>query len=474
MTVLRLLFADENLDSAIDADIGLLEPRETVRKCEELVGRVRGSCCGLVEIRHVTQVSQSNSAFLPNKLPGIDPHSSGIETLTAPHDFVAFTRMLLGVSENRVIEGMVPNTDSLLRSIIQSLKLDRYPERLGMDRSGDLDPVLLATLTQEVNFLHKSVVDFLEQPEIWNILQSTAPYSFNASLSLAGASLRYIKMIPVEPDTNVDFSLVWESLVRGLNDLLLAEDFAELAIVDLLEEFDDLMYHHWRAVEGWMPRFGASLDDMKHWAHLVPSETAINGWPHGGPTYSSIFSLACRFGLKGYVKHFLEKEQSTLAQIALNRIVCDIEVPGKSSTLRANQLDILRRSLKHGADPNKKFYKGQSPWTMILWRFENHCVLQHAAVETWVDILQTLVDSGAEPNTPVLDVSTIIDGKDTHVWRSPLYLIREVLASDGKSRARDRRVRRLSDKLQAVLLKKGGKYEERDLDASTTIREGMI
>ena len=165
-------------------------------------------------------------------------------------------------------------------------------------------------------------------------------------------------------------------------------------------------------------------------------------------------------------------DAKTRLQTALNRIVWDIHLDKIPQDLCYNQIEILKLSLKKGADPNIPFHKGFSAWAAALSRCHPTDV---ASANAWADIIEAMVRGRADPNAEILDVCAIRDdANDTHDWLSPLSIIRENFRPQGKSKLEDRRIKHISDRLQAQLLEAGGKYFTRQLESSMMTRRGFF
>jgi hypothetical protein len=411
---LKLLFAiDENPHAAINAEITPLIPAELLEMVKHVFNRVRSRCCGLLEVHMAEDSEEGNRSYI---------------------------ELILKLSS--------------------------------------------------VDFLHKSVADFLQQEEIRATLSCYAPPGFNATVSLASSSLRTIKGMLPEVDVFIDKSEVWAHLHNGLTECLLAEDNTGKSQEELLEEFDEVMDWHWRAAKGWIPRYGKPLEGYAHWSHLIPGPEGNNDWGHFGPAHDSVYSIACRFGLKLYVGSRLQQSESsdnmtnhgcipegrTLAQTALNRIICDINVRQASPLLLQKQIEILKLSLEHGADPNSVFWKGRSPWTLALGRYRGLSGHEHTTseAETWSEVIEALVNNGADANAQVIDAYDTFDNSDTHLWESPLRIIKSMDRPYGLVKTDERRLKRINTALQNLLARKGAIDQDWNLTKEGLWGRGVI
>ncbi|KAF2805599.1 uncharacterized protein BDZ99DRAFT_524564 [Mytilinidion resinicola] len=141
MTALRLSFAlEDNPDASINAEIAEISLEEQVQRRDEIEEKIRSRCCGLLEIYR--------------------PNLSHLETAKS--------------------------------DIPQATRSRKYPY------------VINSFVNPEVHFLHKSVIDFLEKPAIWEELHDfTSSSGFDPNVSLISASLREIKSAPKELDQSM-------------------------------------------------------------------------------------------------------------------------------------------------------------------------------------------------------------------------------------------------------------------------------
>ncbi|KAL2671366.1 hypothetical protein Neosp_013951 [[Neocosmospora] mangrovei] len=455
MTTLRMAFADQyNLEAAIEANMGELEPSDIAVKCTDLQTRIRNCCCGLLEVR--TQVAEGSVGSVVETREWNQWTHSKIDVGTYSLDF----------SDTH------PSSPSTASTTSPLVDFGRLEEQTRFSDPDELSPTeRTATHPEKANTDSESMFSDQtgEHPgDVWSQLTSTSPDGFDPWVSLAISCLTCIKTLPVEQDTLADQSEVWEHLVKALDYCFAAEASTDCSQDEIIEELDAAMDWHWRACKGWRPRY--SLPEASHWSHLVPNEEGDNGWPHGGPAYDSMFALACRFGLKGYVKKVLD-EDVALGQTALNRIVWDLSLDRTEPKLWKRQIEILKLSLERGADPNAPFHKGLSAWATTLGLCQPTNII---TAEAWEEIIAALVEHKADLNAEVLDMSMLADNEmDTHDWLSPLWIIRERFSVSIASKVESRRIQKVSDRLQARILKLGGEYFKRELHRSEMIRRGV-
>ncbi len=498
LTLLRLSLADEhNPDAAIEADIKKMSSEEKLMRCKEMESRIRSRCCGLLEVRRSR--GTSFTAALTDNLQRVartsEPYWTTLVTMSSVTSGSSQRRLSdLLTSEDHLImseddliglENSVVESENILKSFKTENTWINSEDNLisSEDNLISFEDTLIRSdddlIQSEVHFLHQSVIDFLEMPEIWNslvILTSTT--NFDANVSIACSTLFEMKAATEEYNTPIDESLIWSFLVRGLEECAAAEDSTNQAQDLLLDEYDSVMDFHWRKIQGWIPRYGLPFNEVGHWSNLVPSAESQNTWSYGGPRYDSMFSVTCRFGLKVSVKRVLERGKCfsppysfdhgnraghpNFAQTALNRLVCDIPAGSGSEPFWDNAIEILKLSLHHGGDPNLVFYDGRSPWQVALFRFNPLSLID---TEQWAELLEILLRGGANPNIPcLLDIFNYMpNNQDVRIWQSPLAVLKEryretVTRTDSNTAIH--KINGLWERQENLLIRKGGVFNE--------------
>ncbi|RYP14277.1 hypothetical protein DL765_006488 [Monosporascus sp. GIB2] len=281
----------------------------------------------------------------------------------------------------------------------------------------------------------------------------------------------------------IDNSKVWRYAIKALHECSLVDSSSKSTLEILLEELDGVMDQHWRHADGWRPNYGRSVEEMGHWTHNTPSSIVELRWEAEAPLYDSLFTLACRFGLRPFVQTILEKDRynekpnpwyqptrnsGSLAQIALQRIVGDMG-NGRSTTAQwKGQLDILKLALEYGADvniPNASYY-GFSAWHTALVRCNPRVV---SGFDGWAQVLHLMISKSADLDMPVAtDVSereaSSPDPGDSQL-QTPMEVIQEKFSTAEEilnSRVGKYKVRALLDDImRALLLKKEESLEKK-------------
>ena len=267
-------------------------------------------------------------------------------------------------------------------------------------------------LYQKVNYLHRTVQDFLQLPEIWELLLADTSDTFNPDECLVRSYILQLKlvMISTSGDNFEEVSrLVRTALIFGRK----AEESGAGFDLRLLDELERSVTCHWKGVPR-LPRglpkqiYGSRSQELNqvdfrksgnHWAnYLYPHRTDQT-------SQSGFLSLAIEYGLTEYVttqlhqgKHLCEKK---LGRPLLDYIV-EAPCPPRA--------DLVLLLLRSGGDPNRKF-QGRTMWQHTLGYLVRPLDLDIVSAgmkaktnrstpvqEQWRAIFKQLLDAGADLN----------------------------------------------------------------------------
>lgn len=309
-----------------------------------------------------------------------------------------------------------------------------------------------------VNFIHKSAVDFIGQPETWAHLRSlTAHTKFDPDIYLACGYLLGIKKFP----TSV-YALPWSTKLgllpasvmeaiasdgplsestkkheqgnnfiegdifcvlsmqarEALEGLVVAEGSAnEAQVQEVIEDLDTTMQMHYLALKhakNWKSFSQGQFVPLDHWTVFQ------NDREEGCLPCDSMFALACDIGLVGFIKAKLQKISSIdeavfdrlslgdvpakrspkLSQTAMARVVNGIANSDSTEfkvSLWNRHMDILDLSIRHGADTNAIIDGGKSLWHRLLCSMPNY--IWH--MEEFGIVLEKFIRSGSDLKTNI-------------------------------------------------------------------------
>lgn len=242
-------------------------------------------------------------------------------------------------------------------------------------------------LESRVQYLHRSVAEFLYNDEVWSSISTvTATSDFDPHTCLLHAFLAKINRLMDRKDQSLNPELT------GAVDALLycgrrCEQVTALAQSDMVDEIAPFMRRIDRT-KGWHLRYLKSMPE-----HL----TKIKGsWS----PIQSLFVAAANAGLLQYVRCKLgEKPLDALwdPHVPMLWAVLHDSLPEELQPGLAIRIDIIQTILEHGADPNTEF-EGKSFWAEML----SLCaVSSNEQLPRFSKVLKTCTLMGADLNVRV-------------------------------------------------------------------------
>jgi hypothetical protein len=255
-----------------------------------------------------------------------------------------------------------------------------------------------------VQYLHRTVRDFLELRETQHLLLSRTTDKFNPDERLLTAFLlrfRYATEIQpslqVQPVIHIHFALLHARRAMAMT---------RLSYTSILDTLDKTVMEKWLSLPRQVRIPQGDVLDLRegeaHWANFLefryPTDKATQD------SQDCFLSLAISFGLNEYVEAKLDQAPGTLltkrGRPLLDYIIFS-EYP-----IDAGMVSLL---LRHGADPNEKF-RGISVWQyaleLIQLLLKPSTVTRGSATvdvrlnpdhKVWSEIFKLLVEGGADP-----------------------------------------------------------------------------
>ena len=258
-------------------------------------------------------------------------------------------------------------------------------------------------LRSRVQFLHRSVLDFLHRPEVWNLLQEEAKRdNFNVNVALLQSCLLQIKTwAPPNLNSRSLVAPLWDILYVASEFSRLAEDSTGKPQTELLDELDRVMTQHHTSA----PIPIDFLRDSKSHSYEGMHWTEANGY-RPQPWYDSFLAFAVRQNLRLYVQAKLDIHGPSIiqkrGQPLLDYAICRFHRPNGWLGWHAQMdVDLVRKLLKNGADPNAKF-EHSTPWrnaltSVLRWHSRDKSHKKDLG-KVWIEVLDLLVRHGADPN----------------------------------------------------------------------------
>ncbi|KAE9371246.1 hypothetical protein N431DRAFT_558808 [Stipitochalara longipes BDJ] len=254
-----------------------------------------------------------------------------------------------------------------------------------------------------IQYLHRTVRDFLYLPETQALLLSHTEQSFNADESLFKAWVHYLKYAELKSHQQW-LHIKGHLYVSGL--VLSALQHAHLAMkvtgdsyVQILDELDSIVDHYCSSPGGTLDQLGVRTSGA-HWANFMdifdrhcPTDTGTK------TNRDNFLSLTLSFGLTAYVGEKLKKCGNEAFRKPGRPLLDYLAYP-----LAPIQSDMVSLLLKHGADPNESF-SGSSTWQYMLEHIDDLGHSSMCRTKDFVDYRKVLActlnlfaENGAHPS----------------------------------------------------------------------------
>ncbi|MCJ1250573.1 hypothetical protein MMC30_007801 [Trapelia coarctata] len=236
----------------------------------------------------------------------------------------------------------------------------------------------------QVNFLHRTVKDFLGLPEIENRLASWISNPFDANSYLCMAFLLQMKSLPSSPygdECKTIFALI-NTILYYAGEVESRNGNTE---ADVLDELDRVLFTLWRS---------------RH--HLESYQRLLFRLRFQGRSYQQgwILILAVQWGLHLFVAQMLDNDPHLLNRVferpLLHYVMC-MPARKKHHTHRNIDMEMIMTLLDRGVSPNEE-YLGRSAWHQFL------CDLISRPEPVEARVIEILLLHGADPTCPGLGV----------------------------------------------------------------------
>ncbi|KAH7123067.1 hypothetical protein EDB81DRAFT_226172 [Dactylonectria macrodidyma] len=341
-----------------------------------------------------------------------------------------------------------------------------------------VDGALGISPTDEVGFLHKSVVAFLEKEDIWTQIHSqTSTDTLHPGISLLCALIREIKTSRQDPRSDYQYRDILTKARCVLHECAWAEALTGNSEALIMEELEEVMHSHWQANVHWRLRHGRS---SIHWF------TDVGGYYSSSkPPFDYMLFLAARHGLVQYVKDVLERaaeqranpEELSAAEVDASQIVLEGLFYANDPRFDVQSwqygLNILDLCIEHGADLRRResVFLRALPRSPSAWhRALNWEPTDAHEWQVWLVVLQKMLEADVFPDLVYTSwvnaywgeferrLNEVHPDYDTvRICQKPLAVIRDryAVASDlATSRSSSRRIRLLYEKMRRNFLEK--------------------
>lgn len=236
-----------------------------------------------------------------------------------------------------------------------------------------------------IEYLHRSVKDFIEQGDTWNGVVHSAGSSYDPYLHFCASILLQMKTI-----SELSHSLLWRYLFKALHYAKMSVKFSNGSTIDSLVLILDDLDHSTRQI----------MDCMQNTLY-EPCISHI-GATTNYPTYTASFlNIALHYGLDWYIKKKITKDElKSLPRLARPLLICavkrcefsslDIQLLPPNAEERDFKTSLVRILLEAGQDPNCCL-DGESPLCIVNERLRN----VGDVGGMWQQIVKLLIQYGA-------------------------------------------------------------------------------
>jgi len=295
----------------------------------------------------------------------------------------------------------------------------------------------------KVDFLHRTVKDFLDTPNIWNKIASQSDPDFNPDISLMRSYLAQMKVL---------YTMQWEVGIFGL----LAGEFMEYAAQaertsaqvqsSLIENFCETATELWCNWTVTSNRTVYQKEGRYAWVKVIPH---VHDFPYDSQL--SFLSLAVSYGLGLYVEWKLDQDSQPVTT-RLGRPLLNYATAPKPPNIwgsRPRNPKLVALLLKYGADPNREF-GNQTTWADVL--LYSYKILRPMKSgdrqELFFPVLESirlLLASGANPEACIswdglyIPAATVIDETFGRKLPEEVYEVKQLLRQKLKEKVGHRR-----------------------------------
>lgn len=342
----------------------------------------------LLDLSYIGDFQGDTETHIEFKLTGFDPNDIAELDLRLDATARRINSRCRGLIECYYSAG---DTEDLIG--YPELSLSSQIDDFGLESSPshtDSSLGLLRRCNRYANLMHRSLRDFLIQPNILEKLQNYSGGPFNTRLFLCKARLAQILSLDHEGnETHAQMAL-------GLSSYILSA----ISTVDLKEsEESALIAAHLKPIVEWLGRARIHRSTKQPW-YLSAS------FRHCQAEAPDFLGVALDFDLSAYLKKELTA-QAISAKNGLSVLNCILVgwMSVDSKYIFGNRfpnIDVLRMALDFGADPNEDFYRG-SVWAQFLEHL-NYLAARGPhpanAQKAHAEAIRALLEFGAAPELP--------------------------------------------------------------------------
>ena len=298
--------------------------------------------------------------------------------------------------------------------------------------------------SRSVDFLHRTVREFLQTRAVQDMLNEYTSKSFDANIVMCKAYLAQIKALDSESVTRKH-----SAFLRLLNLFVVyarrVERTNNVAPTTLLDDLDRSSSILWDRAS---PKLKVLPESEEHWTNrLSLGGDMFSEWCECDPSWKNTFiSTTLRAGLRLYVKEKLEANgrlvQEKRGRPLLHDALCPAPFRRGVFENQGPGTEIIRIMLEQGADPNKVYWKDTVWGYFLAFLYDSaHVFLQ---ADKWIEVVELLILHKADR---WLDCNFIMNAYKFNEHAKPMDVLRKTFGEEHIPR-----FERLFDEAQKGLL----------------------
>jgi len=258
-------------------------------------------------------------------------------------------------------------------------RLKQIQKRLNACCKGLLEAQTMVSKYLRVDFLHRTVRDFLLLPEMQQMLDKWAGEGFDANVAICEATVCLVKTAPQRYTYFEGFGPIYDLVGTFLYHVRVLEEDTKYPItieVRLLDELDKALKKHSEVVNSAYS--------------VLPRKLDLEVIPDGD---LSMLEAAVVFGFHRYVSVKLERHSLSTPNQAYLLLTALLSAEERTNKIPPTQMVSLL--LQRGFDPNLPFiaFKNRTVWKYFLWM-----QWDGRSVDNFFDVTKVLLKHGADVN----------------------------------------------------------------------------
>ncbi|KAF4625350.1 hypothetical protein G7Y89_g12817 [Cudoniella acicularis] len=344
---------------------------------------------------------------------------------------------IMAFADSVTVDATIERSIDTMSSSELNSKAERMRRRLNSRCKGLLENVTGARddrsklATHTVQYLHRTVKDYMEKAENWAKIDSYSGDDYNPHIRLACAYLLQMKTAPKLSQQQFWDNVIWclEYTVPAV-DLSKNKSSASTAtrVLDCLDESADIVSRSERSGPSLLKQCTISASPV-YWTKIPQRGRSLAA--------TDFFSLAIMYQIEWYVREKIKSGYLASSKpSSLPPLICAVDhtpgslpLGGKSSLWRSQPSQvIIELLLNAGLDPNEK-YEELTPWTSVVLEMQ-----RGSKYQPWIDIGELFLKHGADVQAEgVEDIVSelypeyIVDGRATKpTTLSPTSLLEDL------------------------------------------------